>query len=147
MTKRWRLAILIPLLYLLLAWAIQYFFFEPYRDGEGFLPFDRANLPAGILVVSVYAGFLWYLLERAIRQNRQVRRALASKGVLNREILFLQQLREFVYCDLVCLPGIVVFLLTADMTLLFALCAVSMLLYLRVMPREDPERTGDNNTS
>ncbi len=147
MTKRWRLAILIPLVYLVLAWAIQHFFFERFRGGDGFLPFDREHLPAGILVVSVYAVFLWFLLERAIRQNRQVREALASKGVLNREILFLQQLREFVYCDLVCLPGIVVFLLTADMSLLIMLCAVSMLLYLRVMPREAGETSGNGGQS
>lgn len=135
MTKRWRLAILIPLVYLILASVIHELFFVRVRGGEGFMPFDRDRLPAAVAVCAAYAFTLWILLERAVRQNRRTREALSARGLLNEQILFLQQMRELVYADLVCLPGLVAFILTADMTLLLFLCVVSMLLYLRIMPR------------
>ena len=131
LTNRWRLFIMLPMIYLAVGLMIQEFWLT-----EGLLPVPAA----GYFVLLFLAGFLVIVLWRLLPVME--RRQLAELVELRQEPEKFfrrareQQLLRFSVCDIAAAPGIVLFLMQADPVPLLIFCFVSMTFYLRAHPSE-----------
>lgn len=134
--RRWRAAICLPIAYVMGGLILESLYFQPARDGNGFYP-----LSDQITVILLFMGgssimVLWYLLAR-VRYRQAVELIPLREMPLEFERRALEyQLQQFVLCDLVAMPGIVLFLLNGSLFPLFAFAITSSIFYLRVLPSE-----------
>jgi hypothetical protein len=132
--SRWRLIIMLPLIYIFGGILVQRFHFQPDRGGEGFLPLDEEVYLVALFVGGAFAVGLWRLL--ALTERRQLLELTTLRSDPN---AFLRRAREqqmmrFALCDIAAAPGILLFLLEGDLFPLMAFVVISLVLYLRVIP-------------
>lgn len=132
--NRWRLAILLPLLYVMTGIALQRYAFAPGWKGL-FVAGDEWML-AGLFIGGSSVAILWQLLGQ---MNRRELDALAgARGDADQFLKLAKdhQMLQFLICDIVSFPGIILFFMTGDLFLLVIFAVLSMLFYLRSFPSD-----------
>lgn len=134
--RRWRLVLLVPILYLGLGLLISQFYFIPHLHGRGFFPLS----PGAATFLHFFGGSLVGVLLLLFLRTRARHRAelLALSGVpeLQKARAMEQQLVQFAICDGVAFPGIIMFLLDGSEAALVVYVFTSLVFYLAAVPRE-----------
>lgn len=131
--RAWRLATLIPMVYLLAGLALQSYWFT---SGEGLMPLSEGSKMLLVGGGALLAVTLWALYNRLEARHLLTLKETRDDAEGFYQLASEQQLQRFILCDLASMPGIVVFLFDLDAAALMAFCLISMVFYLRAMPSE-----------
>jgi hypothetical protein len=132
---RWRLVMMMPLVYLLGAAALNRWYLVPHRGGRGFLPLGEAGLAVGVGLGAALVGLLWVLMGRLRRVQREEIALLGAQPHLQAPRLVEQLWMRLGLCDLAAGPGLILFLLDGNGPVLLSFLLISLGFYLREMPR------------
>jgi hypothetical protein len=133
----WRGCLLLPFLYLILAFLMDHFWFV-HRNDLGLWPFREAQhgVAYGIyaaLVLAAQAGMVWVrrqYVDSII--DARLRPPLLSVLIWKRSV------RQFICADLISFLALMSFLMDADWNALTVLCFCSYLLYAQAYPHITP---------
>lgn len=128
---RWRLAIMVPLGYMMVGMVVWKWAFP---DGRGLLPLGEGPRLVLLFGAGLSVAFLWLLLLKLTQRQYGILAEARSDPNNFLRAARNAQLRQFMVCDLAASPGIVFFLLDADIFLLGAFSASSLVFYLRAIP-------------
>ena len=130
----WRVCLLLPFLYMGIAWLVAHFFFHKTYS-FGFWPMAAAThrkvlIGFGLLALcaQVVVIFLHQTFQSRIRQVRLIPPEAA-------QLYWRRTLYMAVCADFVSGLGLIAFLLNADWTALVGLCIFSYFLYVQAYPR------------
>lgn len=133
---RWRLAVCIPLLYLLIAAWILQSSFAPSTGRLGFFPVPEQAFAIFCFLGALLSGgaFLWQgqLLSHQyeqLREHSQNPEAFLSEARRH-------QLFQFTLADLATAPGVLLFLMQGSFAVLAGFVLLGEIIYLRAFPSE-----------
>ncbi|HMX61743.1 MAG TPA: hypothetical protein PKD58_01600 [Candidatus Sumerlaeota bacterium] len=129
--QRWRLAVAIPLLYMIAGVLVQAYLF---KHNGGLMEVSRTLLLVMIFLGGAFSVLLWHLLTALFRRQQASLAEAAGSIDSFAGAAFRQQKIQFITCDLAALPGIVIFLCTGDLFHLVMFIVISMFFYLRCFP-------------
>ncbi|MBI1291016.1 hypothetical protein GC173_07190 [bacterium] len=133
---RWRMAILLPMIYLLLGAVVIKSWFIPSQGPAGLLPLSNELFSLLALMGGLLIGALWLLLGRSqAAQYEALRLHHDDPEAFLREAKR-HQLVQFALCDLAASIGILLFVVQGDFTVLLAFCLASEVLYLKAFPSD-----------
>lgn len=119
-----------PLSYLLIGLGLNQYVFK----GDGMLPLADALSLTLLFAGGVFVMLLWYMIGRQTQRQAQILHPLKGDTEEFAKTAFHLQLRLVLLCDLAALPGLVLFVMDADLIALFAFVIASSLCYLKTLP-------------
>lgn len=133
---RWRIAIMVPLVYLGLGTFAVETVFDGSKGRPGLMPMSEEAFGLGCLFGGLLLGALWVTINRLKGREFEELSGVADDPPEFLRLAQRHQFTQFTVCDLAASPGIFLFLLQGELVALFLFVVASEVFYLRAFPSD-----------